>query len=313
MLSFKGYDFKGAEIALPEYADFEISREENVPADYLEVRFPYFENNGRLSRICLYDNDGLLFKGICDEIVNIKSASGVFVRIYCRNMFALLIDNEAAPGTFTSITAQIIFDRYLKPLGFKDFAADGRALSGDFTVAKGTSVYSVLSEFCRIKYNATPRLSEDNVILFNPGDSGEKVVFSDKENKNRLNYSKIEFSICPCKLISKINVKTSETDFYTSALHNSFAENMGIVRERYLDSCSESTPMTCGYTMFKNTNKQYEEYSVHLNGLFLFSVGTSCEIYDFDLGDAKELYVSKVRCRSDKRGNASEITLKRKC
>lgn len=316
MLTLKGFDKSGKEIALPDYQSIKISREENVPADYMEVTFPLFKDREELNNIIVNDGSELVFKGVCDEIASIKSAAGKYVKIYCRSMFSLLIDNEAIPGSFKNVTAQIIFDRYLKKYGFKKFIADDTALQGDFTVAKGTSVYEVLYDFCRIHYNSIPCLLNEEIISFNGCNRERVITFSDKEIKGfgkYYDYFLISVSKYPCRLISKINIKTSENDFYTTVLHNNFAENKGIVRERCIDSCNESTPMECCFTMFENTNKRYEEYVIHTNQSVAASVGDKCMICDSDFGKLENLYISKIMCRSDKSGTVTEFTLKREC
>lgn len=315
MLKLIGFDSSESKIPLPDFISVEVSREESVPADYMEARFPYFKNAGRLCTLCLYDGDRLLFRGICDETVSTKSGSGAYTYVYCRNAFALLIDNEACPGVYRSITAQVIFNRYLKPLGFKDYIADSGAASGEFTVNKGSSVYEVLGDFCRIRYGSVPKFSQDGAIVFNPVQSEETAVFSDEKIRgvNSLRYSEIQASMLPCRLISSVNVKTSENDYYTTVLDNSFAREKGVVRRRYMDACSESTPLECGVGMLENSNARYEEYRLKLAEFCDVTVGENAEIYDSVFSEIPKLYISAVKYKADKAGTLTEIKLKRKC
>lgn len=311
MLKFRAYDFENKEILLPDFLSFEIQKEENVPADYLEVKFKSFANADNIKYIRLFYNDSLVFFGICDEILFSKDLTGAVVTLYFRNKMALLIDNEALPSEFNNITARVLFDKYIKQLGFKSFISDNKALTGKFIVEKGESVYDALYNFTKLNYSSAPYLvDEDTISFINNKNDDLYTLFSDGENAD-YQYGKIECSKFPCKLISKINVKTSASDYYKTVIKNDFALEKGTQRERYLDACNLVTSMSSAQKIISNSNNEFEEYKLYLDCLIFNSVYEKCSIADYYLGNVENLYISKVIIGSDINGYYSKITLKK--
>lgn len=313
MLKFVGINQNNEKITFPEFLNFEIQKEQGVPADCLDATFPYFENASSINKIILYEKDKVCFTGIVDEILKSKSISGTIVKFFCRNMFALLIDNEAIPGTFYNVTANMIFDRYIKLYGFESFVADNTVLKGIFEIEKGESVYDVLAEFCRIHYKSTPFLLNEKEISFVGAERENSIIFSDKEIKseNGIEYYSLECFEYPCKLISKVKVKTSENDFYETLVENKEAVEKGIVRQRCIDACNENTPMICAYTMIDNSNSQYEEYKVKVNELCFNSILEKCQIEDLIMGKIESLYIKKIITGINQKGAYSYISFKK--
>ncbi|MGN1468288.1 MAG: hypothetical protein ACI4W1_08270 [Ruminococcus sp.] len=311
MLEFKAFDFKDNSIHLPEYIDFKLSQEENVPADYLEVTFPYFKESEAVRKIRLFEDGQPVFCGLCDEILSSKSVTGTFTKLYFRNMFGVLIDNEAVPAQFNNATAYVIFEKYIKQYGFEKFIADNKPLTGEFNIQKGTSVYNVLSEFCRLNYGCVPYLIDEKTISFTEAEKEKILCFSDGSNQclSDYGYYKIELSKFPCRLISKVKVKTSEKDFYKTIINNQNAMNKGIVRERCIDACSENTPMSCAGIIIENSNKKYEEYKIYLHFPLFNVLRAKSSISDQKFGKITDLKVSKTTVKADKNGFSTEVTL----
>ncbi len=311
MLKFRAYNNENKEIPLPDFISFELQQEENVPADYLEVKFKSFINAENINYIRLFDNDTIVFSGICDEIFFSKDSTGAVVTLYFRNKMALLIDNEALPHEYNNITARVLFDNYIKKLGFKNFIADNKAVMGKFIVEKGESVYDAVYNFSKLNYSSTPYLfDEDTISFFNKREDDVCTLFSDGENSAH-KYKKIECSKFPYKLISKINVKTSASDYYKTVIKNDFALDKGINRERYLDACNLLTPMSSAQKIIENKNNEFEEYRIYCDYIVLNSIYEKCSINDNYLGNIKNLYISKIIIGSDINGCYSKITLKK--
>lgn len=308
MLKLLAFNQNNQAVMLPDFLSLEMHSEEKVPSDLLYIKFPYFQLADSVRTIELYSGDKCVFEGICDEVIFEKSTSGNFVTITFRDKMSLLIDNEALPATYKNVTAQVIFDRYIKKLGFEGYVADNTCLNGEFLIKKGTSVYEVLKAFCSAVYNSTPIVLH-NKILFNPAKSNGNTVFSN--NATGVPYYKIKLTKTPAELVSNVNVKTSENDFYTTVTNNAFAQSKGIIRERYLDACNESTPMAVAKRIIENSNNKYEEYKIYINDFVDISLKEKCVINDTIYGEMKDLYVSKILNRYTQKGKLAEITLKK--
>ena len=304
MLSLKAFDMHNKAIALPDFLSLEMHREENVPSDLLYIKFPYFNNADSIRTIELTKAQKCIFTGICDEVDFEKSASGNFVTITFRDKISLLLDNEALPAMYKNVTAKVLYDRYIKNLGFDGYIADESCLSGDFLIKKGTSVYEVINAFSKAVYNCNLSVV-NNKISFKNNVSDEKTVFTNKD------YYKIKVTKSPVNLISKVKVKTSEKDFYTTVKSNEFAESKGVLRERYIDACNKNTPMIVAFRMMENGNKKYEQYKIYLNDFADNSILEKCAVDDSFYGKIDDLYIVKIVNRISSKGKLSEITLKK--
>ncbi len=308
MLRILAFDKDKNPVVLPGFKTLKLQQEENVPCASLAVDFPYFSKVEAIHTLKLFKGDECFFDGICDEIVFEKSHLGNIVSLSLRDKMSLLIDNEALPASFKNITPQVIYDRYIKKLGFDGFSADNSFLSGEFLIEKGTSVYDVLLSFCKTVYNSTPVVSH-NKIIFNPKKVSAETVFSNISEG--INYYKIKASKYPVNLISKVNVKTSHKDFYTTVKNNAFAQSKGIVRERYLDACNVKTPMSVADRMILNGNGKFQEYKVYVNDFTVNSILEKCKIIDSFYGTTDNLYISKILSKCSDSGSYTEITLKK--
>lgn len=304
MLTLKAFDMHNKAIQLPDFLSLEMHSEENVPSDLLYIKFPYFENADCIRTIELVKAQKCIFTGICDEVDFEKSASGNFVTITLRDKISLLLDNEALPAMYKNITARVLYDRYIKDLGFDGYIADESCLSGDFLIKKGTSVYEVINAFSKAVYNSSPSVVNNKICFFSNA-SNEKTVFTNKD------YYKIKVTKSPVNLISKVKVKTSEKDFYTTVKCNEFAQSKGVLRQRYIDACNKNTPMVVAFRMMENGNKKYEQYKIYLNEFVDNSILEKCIIDDSFYGKIDNLYISKIINRLSSKGKLAEITLKK--
>lgn len=304
MLNLKAFDIHNKIVPLPDFLSFEMHSEENVPSDLLYIKFPYFESADSIRTIELKKSDKSIFTGICDEVDFEKSASGNFVTITFRDKISLLLDNEALPAMYKNITAKVLFDRYVKNLGFDGYIADESCLSGEFLIKKGTSVYEVINAYSMTVYNASPSVV-DNKICFTNNIPDTKTVFTNKD------YYKIKVTKSPANLISRVRVKTSEKDFYTTVKNNAFAESKGILRERFIDACNKKTPMNVAFKIMVNGNKKYEQYKIYLNDFVDNSILEKCIIDDSFYGKIDNLYIAKILNRCSNKGELAEITLKK--
>ncbi len=304
MLNLFAFDKDNNPVNLPDFLSLELHSEENVPSDLLHIKFSYFSCADTIRTIELKKANKSIFSGICDELIFEKSMSGNFVTLTFRDKMSLLIDNEALPAIYKNITAQVLYDRYIKNLGFDGFVADNSIFTGEFLIKKGTSVYDVLNDFCKTVYNSKPTVTDNKINFFSEKNT-DCTAFCNKD------YFKIKVSKYPSNLISKVNVKTSETDFYTTVTNNAFAQSKGIVRERYLDACNKNTPMSVAKRMIDNSNNKYEEYKIYINDFVDNSVLEKCVIEDSFYGKIENLYITKILSRCTQKGKTTEITLKK--
>ncbi len=313
MLRVIAYTSFGEKTEIPKFTQLRLSRQEDVPADSLELTLPYFREYERVKSVEVFDSNknALLFRGICDETELIKSLDGGYISLYFRDMTALMLDNEAVPWEFINVTAGLIFEKYLAPLGFKGYVSGAKSLAGKFTVKKGTSVYRVLSDYCRACFNSIPRLTDDGRVDFNPPCPVGEAVFSACSDDEGLRYTRLELTRRPCNIITGVRVKTSASDFYETIIKNSNRELSPITRERCVDACNNSTPLETAFKIIKNSNSSYEEIKLVVKGEYFYPLLKKASIRDVIAGDIDDLYISGSEIKINENGVTNKLTLRR--
>lgn len=322
MLSFKiGFSDKSV-VCLPNPISIVYNSEYSVPADDIVVCFPFVKNLDSADYLFVYEdsNEGekILFKGIVDEIITLKNDKGFFTKIVARNMAGILLDNEAEPNVYFNVSASVIFKKHLKPYGFDDFFGDDLPLYNKyFTVAKGCSEWNVIENFCKAKYEKSPRITSSGKVIFDTK-YNEKFVFSDvceNVNENENKYYSIKKLVNKSKAISEIKVKLLENKGYESTIYNKAIENKvidtKILKRRFVDVTRENITINTVDNMMKNSNNKCFEIVIECLGAFMDCVGEGACVLDSLIGKYDDLYIHKVKYICDDSGDRSVISLRR--
>src|SRR5574344_1842113 len=72
--------------------------------------------------------------------------SGTHIKITARSKASLLTDNEALPIYFRNASDDVLFSKYLQPLGFTEYIGDSRCVIADQNVTKGITVWQVMEQ-----------------------------------------------------------------------------------------------------------------------------------------------------------------------
>lgn len=288
-----------------------LNSEYDVPADDVTITFPYNKNISDSINLILAENDGkVVFKGIIDEVENIKNNRAVITRIKARSMAGVLLDNEAEPVTYDNTTADFIFDKHLKPFGIDEFVADNTPLWDNLKIYKGMTHWQVYENFCKNLYGSMPRITSDGVAVFNGGDEGEVLYFSDK-NAGVVYYS-IDEDNKRYKLISKVMLKLQSFGGYVGSIENSNENCRGITRVRLVNATADTSPVDTADKIIVQSNE--DSYSVTLKcaGCFIDIMGKHCIVSDSVLGKRDNLVVSRLKYVLDADGEVTSVELKRR-
>ena len=98
-----------------------LNRSKDAPCDDISVTFPIESLINEIKFINVYNQDKLVFKGIVDQQTIEYTESGIFLNIIARSLAAYLVDNEAKPQTYYCPSLKTIFEKHIKPFGFKGF------------------------------------------------------------------------------------------------------------------------------------------------------------------------------------------------
>lgn len=231
-----------------------INKDTDVPADDMTVTFcgtslPF------LARITVISDGKNIFTGIVDKQEFITDSNGNMVKIVARSMAALLTDNEALPENFYNVSDKILYYRYAQSLGIGGFVGNGKAYVGRLNVEKGVTLWQVLDTFCSRKYGVSPRVNEENVLVFNGRLSNAHIIFSN--NGSGVPYVSRTAAHNRYNMLSQVMVRLNANTEYNLPIGNMKAEKIGIDRVRYLnvaDSTGSKTVFTADQ-MISNSNK----------------------------------------------------------
>lgn len=146
---------------------------ETLPPDFTRVRVTHV---GRL-----------LFYGPVDKQTFSCSEAGRLLTLEARDCTALLLDNEAQPRLYETVSMNDIYYNHVRRYGIERAISQNPRLQRQFTVTKGMSDFEVVEKFCRLAGLPRPYADERgrlalrnyNVEAALPGDGG--VLFSAKQ------------------------------------------------------------------------------------------------------------------------------------
>ncbi len=302
MLTVKAVDIYGNEIFAGTPLSVVLNREEDVPADSVELDFADVKLPV-LKEVTLYRCGKLIFSGEVDEQIR-ELGEKSHTLVTARNSASRLIDNEAYPMSFINPSIEDIFARYALPFGFKRYEGENRAYQGRFTVSKGSSCFSVIKRFAKEVYGAYPACEGDTLHI--EGVKSDDILLL---GENGTPFESLRIVNLRCNRISGVCVKLKDGEGYSSFVADSEAENEGVSKVRYLNTASGSadTLMDADRILAEARSKSFYAQAV-CRGFFGDALGKGVKVQDTDFS----LYVSAVRYISGKKGEYTRLTLKRK-
>ena len=165
MLRFIFTDTDDKEIILSDCIDVCVNMEESVPAHDLSVTFLYC-NVPELVTVTMMSETDILFTGIVDEQTRECSVKGDFLKLHCRSMAAMLLDNESVPISYTHPSVDVILKNHVKPFSVHCDNAKDDTYFGTQTVGKGSTNWQAVEDFSKNMYHSTPCVSELGLLYF---------------------------------------------------------------------------------------------------------------------------------------------------
>ncbi len=250
----------GKTVSLENVLNFSIHKDEKTPADALHAVFSCDKIPENFTNIKLEGATGTLFWGLVDEIIFTDGESGKLLEIYARSIEALLLDNEAMPQTIFFPSVPLLKHRFLSDLGFSSVISEQNdALSAEFVVHKGSSVYEVLSNFAENYLSTSFHVLDNNTVLF--GEKDTMSVYED-DTPEFFEFSRNNYDVC-----SHMYYKDASTGAYATCFENEKAK--GILRIRFAQN---SIPP---FERFK----VYETYHLKFPKLIPLEIDDNFEFY----------------------------------
>lgn len=218
----------GAELMAGPPAGLTLNRDADAPADSLELFFA-FDFPAELAPCAARLEYGgeAVFDGIVDgQTVRLeKGEKSTFFSL--RSRAALLLDNEAEPGTLRMPSLRLMEQRILRPLGLSAEGGETGARQGELVIEKGTSCWAALCAFSERFLDVTPYETRAGKLCFSPRIPKTLAL---------PNLVSLEKRRLPSAQISRVVVQSTRTGAYSAVFDNPTAGGIQRVRYRAADA-----------------------------------------------------------------------------
>lgn len=205
-----------------------LSRDEQAPADGLEMTFP-LAGLPAAARVELFDENGVIFAGIVDEQNETYTAEERQTELVCRSFEAVLLDNPAYAGTIRNPSRTVLEFGQLRPLGLVCTGGPEGVFRGSYAVSGAMSVYTALAGFSKLYGTGAVWMPDKGTVSLDrrPVQNWhlEKIVQTQVIRR-------------PCERISEVIAQSSVSGCYNAVSINEDAQKAGVVRRKFLKAGS---------------------------------------------------------------------------
>ena len=176
----------GAVLRLPQPLEWTLVYTGGVPCDSFRLTCPWREEDSGADPAawCFFrgEEEGeTVFQGIVDECTLSRSARGRLLELSGRGMAALLLDNEAMAQDYPTATLQDILQDHVLPFGVQVGGCADLPPVSPFSVAAGSSAWSVLYQFARYYGGVSPWFDQEGRLWVQPRpDQTRRVLTGDE-------------------------------------------------------------------------------------------------------------------------------------
>ena len=179
----RGYvtDAAGRQWLLPQPTAWRMEYTAGTPCDSFWMRCPWEAGSGtkpgEWSRFWAEHGGERVFTGVVDECQVEQSGNGSVLELSGRGMAALLLDNEALGQDYGTATLEDILRDHVRPYGIQAAAGAKLPPVSPFSVATGSSEWSVVYDFARYYGGVAPRFDrEGRLVLTGWPERAERLI-----------------------------------------------------------------------------------------------------------------------------------------
>lgn len=174
---------QGDATALPAPLSWTFQYTSGVPCDSFQVRCLWEGTNTVDPRQwCTFqalDEDQVVFTGVVDECETALTPQGAWIDVSGRGMAARLLDNEALGQDYQVATLADILRDHVSPYGITVASQAYMAPVSQFSVAVGSSEWSVLYDFVRYYHSISPRFDWEGRLVLTPWEDNTRLLLDD--------------------------------------------------------------------------------------------------------------------------------------
>lgn len=304
LLSFIVETIDKKEVAIDNVISYELCKDVNAACDGL--RLSYCTNNsiGEAVKIKAFLEKKLVFNGLVDTQQEVLDKDGYKCFIYARSTGCILVDIEAEPVSYSSVTANALVFKNASEYGFNN-KLPKICNESTYVVTKGTSCYGAINNFVKCVTGKNIAVDVDNNVILPSGDGVIDInnydILSEKRCVNRGD------------LIYKIDYKVDGDIGYAHHIKSRFLENAKIESSKKLNlsSYSEWQRDNVAKNELSRGCERYYTIELELAGCVMPNLYDSVR-GDSKMGDFDGYYVSSYRVALNKNGESTRLSLAKK-
>ncbi|MEG1779533.1 MAG: hypothetical protein RR263_05465, partial [Oscillospiraceae bacterium] len=157
-------DLQGNQTLWENITSIYINRSRNTPADYMEISGRFEPTNNNYRRVILRIDNELVFEGRMDRQEQRMDKNGLTLNIECRSRGAVLLDNEAIPREYFSVSGNDMFNMHIRPYGYELMRPLSSLTIPSFKVTNGLSDWDAFAIYCQRVYGSSPFIRLDGKV-----------------------------------------------------------------------------------------------------------------------------------------------------
>ncbi len=173
----------GARFQLPVPLAWELTYTAGVPCDSFWLCCPWDQGQQAdtlsWTRFTAVEEGRTVFTGVVDECELLWDGKGARLELSGRGMAALLLDNEAVGQDYGTATLEDILRDHVAPFGIQVAQRAALPAVSRFSVAVGSSEWSVLYDFARYHGGVTPRFDAQGRLILAGWTDSENLEVTD--------------------------------------------------------------------------------------------------------------------------------------
>ena len=187
-----GYVFTagGVSTQLPAPVSWIFQYTAGVPCDSFQLRCIWEGENAvqpaEWATFQALEGGEVKFTGVVDECETVRTSEGSYFEVSGRGMAARLLDNEALSQDYEIATLADILRDHVTPYGVAVGAQSAMGAVSQFSVAAGSSEWSVLYDFARYYNGIYPRFDQLGRLILTPWSNEARVVLDSTVPVTRL-------------------------------------------------------------------------------------------------------------------------------
>ena len=307
-----GYVFtaQGTAVQLPAPVAWTFQYTAGVPCDSFRLRCIWEGENAvdpaQWATFQALESGEVKFTGVIDECETVREPEGSYFEISGRGMAARLLDNEALSQDYEIATLADILRDHVTPYGISVGETTAMAPVSQFSVAAGSSEWSVLYDFARYYNGICPRFDQLGRLILAPWDDRTEVMLDSSVPVLRLVCRDRRYGV-----LSQVVVRDRYQN-WTETVNNASFQALGGQRRQVVTMPGKSQYQAMRYSgqyQLEQSAAEQLRLEVNVPKLFFAKPGDLVRLSQPNWGRNGQYRVAEAQVGQDENGAWSQLEL----